>query len=55
MALVVEKCSGVSGANSYVSLTYLNEYHSIRGKHTKWDDFLEEEKEAAAVRAMMLY
>jgi hypothetical protein len=52
MVLVVEDGSGIAGANSYVSLTYLNEYHSIRG-NTKWDDFLEEEKEAAAIRAMM--
>jgi hypothetical protein len=51
MALVVEDGSGIAGANSYASLTYLNEYHSIRG-NTKWDDFLEEEKEAAAIRAM---
>lgn len=51
MALVVENGSGVSGANSYVSLEYLNDYHTTRG-NTKWDDFLDDEKEAAALRAL---
>lgn len=51
MALVVEDGSGIAGANSYVSLEYLNEYHSARG-NAKWDDLLDEEKEAAALRSM---
>lgn len=52
MALVVEDGTGVAGADSYVSLEYLNQYHAARG-NVKWDDYLDDEKEAAARRAML--
>lgn len=51
MALVVETGAGVVGANSYVDLAYLNAYHLARG-NAAWDEALDEEKEAAAIRAM---
>ena len=51
MALVVEDGTGVNNAESYVTLEYLNAYHLARG-NSKWDEYLDEEKEAAARRAM---
>lgn len=53
MALVVEDGTGINGAESYVTLEYLNAYHSARG-NSKWDDYLDEEKEAAALMPMYL-
>ena len=48
MALVVEDGTGIDGAESYVTLEYLNAYHLARG-NSKWDNYLDEEKEAAAL------
>ena len=52
MALVIENGTGVAGADSYASIEYLDAYHAARG-NTQWEDFLVDEKEAAARRAMM--
>ena len=49
MALVVENGTGVTGADSYVDLTYLDAYHAAHG-NAAWDEYLEEDKEAAARR-----
>ena len=42
----------VTGADSYVDLTYLDAYHAAHG-NAAWDEYLEEDKEAAARRAML--
>jgi hypothetical protein len=53
MALIVEDGTGVTGANSYVSLEDVNEYHAARG-NTAWADAAsspDEAREGAIVRA----
>lgn len=50
MALVVEDGTGLSTANAYVSLVFVDAYHVDRN-HTAWVDFITQEREAAVVRA----
>lgn len=50
MTLIVEDGTGVSGANSYASLAYIDDYHSIRG-NVAWAG-TDSEKEIAVIKAM---
>lgn len=50
-SLVVETGAGVTGANSYVDVAYLNNYHAARG-NLKWLSANVSEQEAAALRSM---
>ena len=51
MALIVETGAGLSTADSYISLSDANDYHSSRG-NTAWDDLDDvDEKEPALRRA----
>ena len=51
MALVVETGAGVVGANTYVDVSYLNDYHWSRS-NSLWAASTDKAKEAAALRAM---
>lgn len=51
MAIIVETGAVVTGANSYVSLDYCDEYCELMGL-TDWADGADEDKEAAILRAM---
>jgi len=51
MALVVETGAGVEGANSYATLSYLDDYHLARG-NAAWGSASEANKIAAALRGM---
>ena len=48
--LVVESGTGTATANSYISLTDANTYHSLRG-NSKWNDWSDEKKEYAIIRS----
>ena len=50
MAVVVENGTGLSTANSYVAVSYVDAYFSARGNDT-WGDTDSAEKEAALIRA----
>ena len=50
MAFTLEDGSGIENANSYVSLSYVNDYHSDRG-NSSWGDFTDSEKQASIIRA----
>ena len=50
MGFTVESGAGLSTANSYVSVTDADDYHTLR-QNTDWSSFTTEEKQAALVYA----
>jgi len=50
MAFTEEDGTGISGANAYVSVTFVDTHHDDRG-NTAWVDFSTAEKQSAIIRA----
>lgn len=51
MAITVETGSGLSGADAYVSVAFVDAYHVARGNSALWDGFDTAAKETFVVRA----